>query len=136
MSIMQRFGIVVLLLSALLLGGCNANARYRVYGSVSYKGQPITAGLITFIPEGSEASAGGAPITDGKYDIPAASGLPPGKYKVSISVPSAKVDPKEIETPGISVEAKETLPAKYNSETELRAEVTTGGTNEHNFDLK
>ncbi len=126
-----------LLCGIVFVHGCSSgNPRYKVSGMINYKDSPIKDGLVMFIPEGGQAPAGGSPITNGKYEIPAASGLPPGKYRVSVSVPSVKINPKELETPGISVEPKETIPAKYNQNTELKAEVTAAGPNEFKFDLK
>jgi hypothetical protein len=122
--------------------GCGDSGpkRYGVSGTVTYKGQPIKSGLISFIPEGSEASAGGASIIDGKYDIPSKPGLPAGKYEVSVNVPTAggkKQAVTEDEAPGGGgeKETRETLPVKYNENTELKAEVKDGQT-EFNFNLK
>jgi hypothetical protein len=102
---------------------------------VKYQGQPIQTGQISFIPEGAQSPTGGGAINAGAYDIPAATGLLAGQYRVSISV--LKGPPvKETEMPGESGNTIETLPAKYNSNTELRAEVKAGSTNQFDFDLK
>lgn len=127
------------LVALVLLSACGDTGpkRYRVSGTVTYKSQPLKAGLINFLPEGGEATAGGSSISDGKYEIAAARGLIAGKYKVSISAPSGGGAVKEGEMPGVSgKETRETLPARYNASTELTAEVTAGGKNEFNFDLK
>jgi hypothetical protein len=110
---------------------------------------PIPAGAITFLNEQGTA-VGGAPIKDGVFDIPAASGLPAGNYKVTISYPDPKGAPpvKEDEPPGVGDPGgkpgdnvdprpvKELLPAKYNRETELKAEIKDGDPNKLTFDLK
>jgi len=132
---------LVVAFSVALLTGCGDSApkRYKVSGTVKYKGTPIPLGMITFLTEDAGASAGGAEIKDGMYEIPAVSGLAAGKYKVSVSFPDQKgaaPAPKEGEAPGASREVKELLPAKYNRETELRAEVKAGEPNEFSFDLK
>ena len=126
-----------------VLAGCGDSGpkRYGVKGTVSYKGKPIENGLISFVQPGTEASAGGASITDGKYEIPEAVGLPAGEYEVIISVPTGGPPPKGAgdEPPGEGAgekETRETLPAKYNSKTELKREVKAGEQNEINFDLK
>ena len=124
-----------LLLAIALASGCGGGGPYGVSGSVKYKGQPVKAGLIAFIPEGAASPAGGAPITGGEYSVPAAAGLPAGKYRVSISVPDTKAAKAE-EMPGMSgPPPKETLPVKYNASTELTAEVKPGK-NVFDFDLK
>ena len=130
--------VIAALLSA---GGCGSEPkRLTVSGTVTYKDQPIKSGLISFVPKGSTASAGGAPISDGHYEVPASAGLPPGEYEVIISVPTAapaKAAPGD-EGPGEGGEkdTAETLPAKYNSMTELKAEIKQGEKNEFNFHLK
>lgn len=115
--------------------------RHALSGAVTYKGRPIKGGLISFIPKGGQVSAAGAPITDGRYAIPAATGLLAGEYDVSISVPTAapgKSETKGDDAPGGGGEKEtaETLPAKYNATTELHVEVKAGGPNEFDFDLK
>jgi hypothetical protein len=130
-------GLLALLAAALVLGCADSGPkRHRVSGTVQYKGQPVKAGTVTFIPEGAPSAAGGAPIAEGKYDIPAGAGLIPGKYKVSVSYPDPKTVAAQGEMPGMSVQPREMLPAKYNASTELQAEVKSGASNEFSFDLK
>lgn len=121
--------------------GCGGgDGRQKVSGAVTYKDEAIKSGIISFVPKGSTAPAGGSPITDGRYEIPASAGLPPGEYDVVISVPTAAPpkDPDDEEGPGVGGEKEtaETLPAKYNSNTELRAEIKAGEKNEFDFHLK
>lgn len=130
--------VYLCLLPVVLAFGCGPSGpvRYGVEGSVSYKAQPLKVGQISFLPEGATASAGGAPINDGKFSVPAQRGLFPGKYKVSISSTSSG-DVKTPEMPGVSdKQTKETLPARYNAKTELTAEIPAGGKHDLNFDLK
>lgn len=144
---LARFATLGLLSATVLLAtGCGSDSkRYGVSGKVTYKDQPIKSGLISFVPKGSTASAGGAPITDGRYEVPRSPGLPPGEYEVIISVPttapakaagSAKAAGDEGPGEGGEKETAETLPAKYNSMTELKAEVKAGADNEFDFHLK
>lgn len=132
---MVRIFSFLLLACVAAVTGCGGDGRSKVTGTVQYKGQPIKAGVISFIEEGAVASAGGSAITDGKYELPGESGLKPGKYSVSINVPDSKAKMEAM--PGISgPEPKETLPAKYNAKTELKAEIKAGGKNVFDFDLK
>ena len=131
----------LLLTTVVVLSGCDSTARrYGASGSVTYKDQPVKSGLISFVPKGSTAPAGGAAITDGTYEVPSNPGLPPGEYEVIISVPKAAPGKaaKEEEGPGEGGEKEtaETLPARYNAKTELRAEVKAGEKNEFDFHLK
>jgi hypothetical protein len=118
------------------LTGCGSSGpkRYGVSGSVKYKNEPIKFGTISFRSE--DGTTSGAQIKDGKYDIPASGGLPPGKYRVAINYPDPKAPkPKEDELPGEVTAAKDLLPDRYHNNTELTAEIKA----EHNqvdFDLK
>jgi hypothetical protein len=120
-----------------ILSGCGGSdaGRYGVSGKVTLAGKPIQSGVITFIREGEMAAAGGAPIIQGAYSIPASAGLPEGSYRVAVSVPDSGPAAKD-EVPGISVPPKEAIPAKYNSRTELRAKVGRGAPNAFDFELK
>ena len=131
-----------LVVAAGLLAGCgdSADRRYAVSGTVTYKGQPIPNGLISFMPRGSDVSAGGSAIVDGEYTIPSSTGLPAGEYDVVISVPTAvpAKRPGDDEAPGEGGEREtgEALPARYNLTTELKAEVKAGDKNQFDFHLE
>ena len=75
---------------------------------------------------------------DGKYSVPADKGLPPGKYTVRISAAedagAAPTGPPGPES--MTQQAKALIPPQYNVETTLSAEVTEGGSNVFDFDLK
>ena len=122
--------------SLLFLVGCKGEVkRYGVSGMVKYKGEPVKFGTISF--RSDDGKTGGAQIVNGKYDLPAAGGLSPGKYQVAINYPDPKAPkPKEGEAPGDVVEARDLLPDKYHNKTELTAEIKAEATNEANFDLK
>jgi hypothetical protein len=105
-----------------------------VSGTVKYKDEPIKSGMISFRAE--DGATGGAEIKDGKYDIPAASGLLPGNYRVAINYPDPKAPkPREDEPPGEVVQTKDLLPGKYHNKTELTAEIKAEA-NKVDFDLK
>lgn len=62
--------IVTVLLCSLALG-CGGDKTFRVSGTVQFKGQPVPAGKIYFLPDGSKGNTGAtgyANIKDGKYD--------------------------------------------------------------------
>jgi hypothetical protein len=136
---MQRFAFMSLLLAATTFAGCSNSTgptRYTVTGKVSYQGAPFAAGQIDFIPEvGDAAGAVTGEVKDGAYTFSGANGVPAGKYKVSINGSFIGEPPNpSADTGGPSAVIQ--LPDKYNATTELRAEVTAGGPNEFNFDLK
>jgi len=120
------------------LAGCDSGPkRAGVSGTVKYKGEPVKAGSINFRADNGDA--GGAPITNGQYSVPAAAGMPPGKYKVAINYPDPKAPAPKASPdglPGDNPPAKELLPAKYNTATELTAEIKAQASNDASFDLK
>lgn len=87
---MGRLHCGLLLLLGLMLTGCsNQPALTEISGSVTFKGQPIPAGDVSFTPDVS--IAGGQlrmyMVKDGKYastETPGM-GLLPGKYKIRIN---------------------------------------------------
>lgn len=134
-----RIHIAMLLMVLACLGCRQSNPLdlQAVSGAVTFEGKPLDQGSIQFVPQDEAAGLlSGALITAGKYSIPQEKGLPPGKYTVRISsadqsasVPSGP--------PGMdsSVPAKERIPVRYNSESQLAAEVTAGGDNTFDFAL-
>jgi len=128
----------VLVLALLCLAGCGGRA--SVQGSVSYAGAPVDDGTIAFIStdggSGEGANASGD-VKDGKYSISGDRGPKSGKYKVEIYW--NKKTGKMVGTPGDAsvkmAEVKQMLPPKYNKQTELTADITSGS-NTKNFELK
>jgi hypothetical protein len=56
-----------------------------VRGKVTVDGAPLAKGTISLQPaQGTVARSSGTTIRDGKYEIVAANGLPPGKYLVTV----------------------------------------------------
>lgn len=122
--------------------GCNRRNTLdlqEVSGSVSFNAQLLENGTIQFSPLDPGGLAAGSAIAEGKYLVPRQKGLPPGKYTVRIS--AAEQRPV---TPGPASHApgdalpplKELLPERYNSKSELTAEVKSGGGNVFDFELR
>ncbi len=83
----MRLSVLLLLL---VMVGCDSKPKLtEISGTVTFKGQPIPAGDVSFTPEVSVT--GGQlqmyMVKDGKYDSAQTpeSGLLPGKYKVRIN---------------------------------------------------
>ena len=135
----------VLLMAAILLlstfVACNRGKHLdlqEVSGSVSLDSQPLGNGTIQFSPLDKDGLASGSAIVEGKYRIPREKGLPPGKYTVRVSAadPSSAVPRPSGHGPGSEAPPlKERVPEKYNSRSELRAEVKSGGGNSLDFSL-
>jgi hypothetical protein len=126
---LRRIGLATVPLVLVVLSACSSGSdRCGVSGTVKYKGQPIKAGTITFLNETTNSAVGGAPITDGKYEIPESNGLKPGTYKVSINYPDPSVPPAPADAPpGEAIPVPELLPPQYNRETTLKKEIKPGG---------
>lgn len=123
------------------LAGCSdgTGGRCGVSGKIQFKGAPLDTGMIMFNPEdtklGTQASA---LITKGEYKIAAAQGLLPGKYRVAISSGDGKTpdgDPNAAPGPTGNFSSKERIPAKYNLETTLTADVKAGDKNAFDFTI-
>jgi hypothetical protein len=127
--------------------GCGGAAdRGAVKGKVTIKGQPLTAGDISFVnvSPGGGPSAGAA-ILDGNYQIAADQGPVAGEYQVQIRAfrgtgkrtwdgmgdEKAPVSQKKFVE-----EMEQYVPAKYNDASELKATIVAGRVNEHDFDLQ
>jgi hypothetical protein len=98
-------------------------------------GQPLASGSISFQPTAGGISAG-APIKEGQYAIDQSKGPSPGQHKVAIF--SSKPTGREIPTSdGVTriPEVVEVVPARYNLNTQLRAEVQSAATAELDFNL-
>jgi hypothetical protein len=121
------------------IGCSDPSGLQPVSGTVSFQGKPLDQGAIQFLPLDGSHTESGAGIKDGRYSIPAENGLAPGKYKVTVfsyDETGAKV-PDNTTMPGdtVGVQFKERIPAKYNTDTILKAEVVAGQKNVLDFQL-
>jgi hypothetical protein len=129
-----------LMAAVLGCGKGDTGGRLGIAGSVTFQGKPLDKGTIEFSSTGEIAAMTGAMIKNGSYEIPAEKGLPPGKFLVRISSvaedPSAPVP----EMPGMPEdgvgEAKELIPAEYNTESKQEVTVTSDGPNQFDFDIR
>lgn len=138
---MLRLSRAVVLAAAFGLTGCGDGLyRQAVSGSVSFQGTPVKSGSVVFVPiDASVKTTGGSAVRDGRYAISQELGLSPGKYRVSFTAMDKEVFGPAI--PGDSMPAakdmpKDLLPAKYAAASTLEADVTRGGDNVFNYELK
>jgi hypothetical protein len=68
------------LAAVLLLPGCGASTA-TVSGEVTWEGEPVANGFITFTPVDGKGKDGGAPIQSGRYTV---RDLPPGPKLVQV----------------------------------------------------
>ena len=136
-----------LALAAILIApiGCGSASdelpRQAISGTVTIDDKPLDAGSITFDPVDmgrKDAVNAGAAISGGSYSIAAATGLTPGSYRVSITEAAAAAPASTNEAPGTPPRAthKATIPATYNVNSTLTAEVKPDGNGPFDFPLK
>jgi len=86
--------VLTLPLFLVVVFGCekgNPNAPATVSGKVTYKGNPVTAGVVTFNPK-KEGPVSSAPLKeDGTYNMTEA---PAGEFTVTVETESANPDRK------------------------------------------
>jgi hypothetical protein len=119
-------------LAAALLAGCSDPSFGTLTGRVTLDGQPVEDGVIQFVPVNKDAPTANCFIKGGEYTAR----VPVTTHKVIISSPqkvgggkpsaSATLDESRVQ---------ETIPARYNTKSELKIEVKPG-TAETNFELK
>jgi len=130
------------LLCSVILGlgilGCSKEENLgTIHGTVTYDGSPVTEGTISFRGQEDGLSVSDELDAEGKYEVTAAGGIPPGTYKAFIVPPEVEVSIGPDVSPVMKPKDMPNLPKEYRSirTTPLSAEVTTGD-NEVNFELK
>ena len=128
---------MALVLFPVVTAGCGGSNRAEVTGEVTLDGAPVDGGTISFIPTGDTT---GPPawgkIEAGRYSIPACEGPAVGANRVEIrwtrntgrKIPSIPPAPPDT----MIEEIVEAVPARYNSQSELEANVQPG---ENAFDF-
>ena len=133
----RRRLIASLVMFALLLG-CGGADKTEVRGKVSLDGSPVEDGTISFIPsKGSQSQAAWAPIKAGEFAIDASQGLATGDTRIEIRAPrrTGKMLPATVPGGEPEYEMAEAVPQRYNSASELKAEIKPGP-NQLDFELK
>ena len=114
----------VVLLTAILFTGCNKSNLGVVTGTISVDGMPAKSGSIAFFPTNRKSSTAGSEIVDGRYTAKVALGA----AKVEIRVPKVVGKKKLYDKPDSPMKEvlSESLPRKYNDETELKLDIHAG----------
>jgi hypothetical protein len=123
--------VVGFLLALAIAAGCNSSNNpqtYPVKGKVTYRGQPVTSGMVLLTPEAKGNAATGNLATGGVFQLTTFEkndGAVPGKYHVAIQVFPAE----GAGLPGAEFgNKKPPIPPKYMSDSTsgLTAEITAG----------
>lgn len=152
MTVAAKSRRIVFLICAAAVGCGGEQGRVPVAGRVFVNGSPLAEGAITFFSPTTKLAAA-APVKGGAYVLPPADGPAPGAQVVRIvgfrpaagragvlarrSAPSAVLgSAAAIEAADAAPAAMEQfLPARFNTHSELTADVSTAGTDEINFRL-
>lgn len=148
LNVQSRLAALAVVLASCAWGcsGGDGLPRQPISGKVTLDGQPLESALITFTPkgQGGDSTSAATQVSAGSFSIAREQGLVPGPYRVSISVmkevPKKASKKKQVDNlTGEVVEdaggeaTEETLPARYNAQSELAADVTEAGPNEFTF---
>jgi hypothetical protein len=133
---------LVWLVCVFVLAGCgegkDPHGRLPLRGSVTFRGQPLDAGTIEFLPTtpGQSFSARSL-IRAGQYKIPREQGLPPGSYRVLISSPVADEKAEPVGPPGMKLPplGRDRIPPRYNRDSRETVEVQAGGDTRFDFTI-
>lgn len=124
-------GLFAVFLAALGCGGApEGPALYSVSGEVTFDGEPIKDGRITFRQTDPPRKAFSSEIVDGEYDLQAEAG------SMEVIVIASRPIPGKFDNSNGTPEpvGEMYIPKKYNDQTILTATVKEGG-NEIPFDL-
>jgi hypothetical protein len=108
--------------------GCSSD-QTTIEGAVSFDGQAVERGSITFEPVSGTGPSAGGTIENGRYKIDA-NGVTPGEMIVRISAvrpTGKKIEAGPPERSGTLVdEVRPYIPAAYNEQSTLKAQVKAG----------
>lgn len=124
---MTRLWTVLALLS---LAGCAPSSDLiEVTGNVTWNDTPMPTGMVVLQPLDPKTAPAGGQIRDGKFRLQSR----PGKMRVQIEAVRAtdQIDPESGTKLGEMY-----VPPRYNTQTELKANVTTDRDNHFEFVLK
>ena len=76
---------------------CGNHGKTQLQGEVTYGGEPVALGTITFTPK-ADGYRAIQTITDGKFEIPEKFGVQPGDYNVVVEgyVKAPEDDPDQV----------------------------------------
>ena len=119
-------------LSCLCCIGCGEGSKtHEVSGTVTFNGQPVEKGEISFAPlDPSEAPDAGV-IVDGKFRFRATAGDKRVEIRGSRPLPA-----NQQTEPEMGPMYEDFIPVQFNTASDLSEEVTSDGSNEFHFDLK
>jgi len=140
----RRIAAGLIVLMSVVGCGTSGPERTPVNGAVLFDGKPMAAGVIRFIPaQGTKGPAAVGAVNQGFYEIPKAQGPVAGPHRIEIE---GQVElPFEIDDEQAFAKAfRETkgkplppqpVPAQFNHQSTLTADVLADGQTKFDFDL-
>lgn len=124
----RRSLFLLLLIAAPIMAGCGSGGpgEYAVTGTVTFDGQPVEQGEIRFLPADMQGTPYAGQITNGKFECR----VTEGQKRVEINATRESATPAPDGLPNF----ESYIPAAYNSESKLTAEIK--GNDTLTFDLK
>ena len=135
MILNRTFILIGTLACIALQTGCKPSP-VSVRGRVDLDGKPLSEAVILFVPVQAGRKKTGGEVIDGLYELPAETGLFPGKYRVEI-VDNPPLDSPEAHRRVLGEPSKRRLfPTGYTDDSPLSIELVPGGATEFNFELR
>jgi hypothetical protein len=113
---------------AALAAGCSKSEFVTVNGVVTWNGAPLSGGEVIFVAEDRRIPPAASQLKDGNFEFT----TKPGKARVEIQ--AVRKTGKRHPTKGFEL-TEVYIPARYNTESTLTADVTRDGDNRFTFDL-
>ncbi len=127
------FLAALLTLTAVGCGGKSGPATAEVTGEITFDGQPVAEGDITFLPADGQGHPYAGKIVAGKYSLK----CEPGKKRVEITAFRPVPGKFNEDNPGEKTPVIEQyIPPEYNAQSKLEADVSASGPNAFPFELK
>ena len=126
-----RFSVIALLFAGMSqFCGCGSDDTVEIAGEVTYDGEPVPQGQISFVPVDPVGPPEGAVIEDGRYTAR----VTPGRKRVKIR--GSRPLPEERQTsPEMGLLYEDFVPSLYNDESTLTADVTAEADRTYDFHL-
>ena len=125
---MLQISVILILLTCASLVGCGGapDGMVKVSGAVTWNGQPLETGFVSFIPDRSKSPQAGK-IENGRFQLNAYPG--PNIVRILSEKKGAYVESMN------QYSYQQFIPAKYNDESELSENVSANGENVFEFAL-
>ena len=130
----SKYQFVVACLLVACMVGCNPADQFAIDGTVTFDGQPMSEGSVTFIPTQGGPTYGGL-IENGTFSVNNGPLLKAGEYRVQIE--SWKITTtivQELDNEGPVNDRVQVVPARYNLDSQLTIDVASNATH-FPFDL-